>query len=58
MQSKKTIVQSSTFSLPYGVQLMISSKKKKKKFFRFNWESNKLGIFAYFQNIRGEISWF
>ena len=31
MQSKKTIVQSSTFSLPYGVQLMISSKKKKKK---------------------------
>jgi len=28
MQSKKTIVQSSTFSLPYGVQLMISSKKK------------------------------
>ena len=30
MQSKKTIVQSSTFSLPYGVQLMISSKKKKK----------------------------
>ena len=29
MQSKKTIVQFSTFSLPYGVQLMISSKKKK-----------------------------
>jgi len=33
MQYKKTTVQFSTFSLPYGVQLIISSKN----FVRFNW---------------------
>ena len=33
MQSKKTKLQSSTFSLPYSVQLKISSKIV----VRFNW---------------------
>ena len=47
MQFKKKIMQSSKFSFPYGVQLIISLKI----FVRFNWENKKLGVFAYFPNI-------
>ena len=47
MQFKKTTMQCSTFSLPCGVQLIISLKI----FVRFNWEDKKLGVFAYFPNI-------
>ena len=46
MQFKKKIMQSSKFSFPYGVQLIISFKF----FVRFNREKNKLGVFAYFPN--------
>ena len=47
MQFKKKTMQSSTFSFPCGIQLIISLKI----FVRFNWENNKLGVFAYFPNI-------
>ena len=37
-----------------GAQLIISSKN----FVEFNWESNRLSLFAHFPNIAEEISWF
>ena len=39
MQFKKKTMQSSTFSFPCGIQLIISLKI----FVRFNWENNKFG---------------
>ena len=48
MQSKKTKLQSSTFSLPYSVQLKISSKIK----------LNKSKVFAYFPKIREKFDGF
>ena len=44
MLSKKTTMQSSTFSLPCGIRLIISSKNS----IGFNWESNGFGVFAHF----------
>ena len=44
MLSKKTTMQSLTFSLPCGIQLIISSKNS----IGFNWESNGFGVFAHF----------
>ena len=51
MQYKKITMQSSTFSLPCSVQLIISLKI----FIRFNWESNKFEVFTHFTNIEGKI---
>ena len=52
MQFKKTIMQSSTFSLLCGIRLISFSKDLVK----FNWENNKLQIFAKFLNIKKKIS--
>ena len=43
-KKKKKTMQSSTFSLPCGIRLIISSKNS----IGFNWESNGFGVFAHF----------